>query len=636
MGLTVDYSRDSNGTPVVTFSRKSAADSGAWSSLAQRFANAVVGRSGTLLRIRADAVASDLAVLRNVVRDHGVLLDFTDSFRRYTEELRSERNALDNRHTQKVSTEEVAELLKRQGFVRELRDFQLLNVARLAALPAGADFSVPGAGKTTVSLALTTLLRARDVVDRTLIVAPIAAFASWQEELAACFTHPPRVQVHGGTRSKLLPGIRFLLTNYHRLADDLESIRSWAAAGNCHLVLDEAHRIKRGRDGVHGAAALDLSLHVTRRDVLTGTPAPNGPRDVAAVFGFLYPTQWKRVVGEVSKTYVEANGAVELEALRKRLDGLYVRSTKRDLGIPDAESPSVVTRPMGEIQQAIYSALAGTYVGRFTSDARTQRHLRQLGHVTMYLLEAATNPSLLPVGPDIDDDSATQRASSNEGIPPALARLAADYSSVETPWKYELVRQIAAETKQSGEKVIIWSGFVRNLKLLESFLSDFQPAVVHGGIPPRDGAPETAPRVREDELDRFRYSDSCSVLLANPAACGEGVSLHHWCHHAVYLDRNFNAGEFLQSQDRIHRLGLPPGTRTRFTVLQSAGTIDHVVGARLAKKVVGLASLLNDGGLVTMALPDAESNEALESSVFGLDVHDAEALVNHLQRTVDA
>ena len=26
--------------------------------------------------------------------------------------------------------------------------------------------------------------------------------------------------------------------------------------------------------------------------------------------------------------------------------------------------------------------------------------------------------------------------------------------------------------------------------------------------------------------------------------------------HAIYLDRTFNAGHFLQSQDRIHRLGL--------------------------------------------------------------------------------
>ena len=44
------------------------------------------------------------------------------------------------------------------------------------------------------------------------------------------------------------------------------------------------------------------------------------------------------------------------------------------------------------------------------------------------------------------------------------------------------------------------------------------------------------------------------VLVANPAAAAESISLHEHCNHALYLDRTYNAGQFLQSQDRIHRL----------------------------------------------------------------------------------
>lgn len=111
---------------------------------------------------------------------------------------------------------------------------------------------------------------------------------------------------------------------------------------------------------------------------------------------------------------------------------------------------------------------------------------------------------------------------------------------------------------------------------------------------------------REKEFDRFRHDPNCTVLFANPAACGEGVSLHHWCHHAVYLDRTFNAGHFLQSQDRIHRLGLKAGVLTRFTLLMSSGSIDDTVDGRLVDKVEALARLMDDPGLVRIALPAAD------------------------------
>ena len=65
-----------------------------------------------------------------------------------------------------------------------------------------------------------------------------------------------------------------------------------------------------------------------------------------------------------------------------------------------------------------------------------------------------------------------------------------------------------------------------------------------------------------------------SVLLANPAALAEGVSLHTVCHDAVYLDRTFTAGQYLQSVNRIHRLGLAPGTDTLTSVLVAQGTVD--------------------------------------------------------------
>ena len=130
-----------------------------------------------------------------------------------------------------------------------------------------------------------------------------------------------------------------------------------------------------------------------------------------------------------------------------------------------------------------------------------------------------------------------------------------------------------------------------------------EPALIHGGIPHDDPG---APRSRVRELARFRHDADCHVLLANPAALGEGVSLHDVCRDAIYVDRTFNAGQYLQSVDRIHRLGLNPGDEIRITLLLSAATIDEIVDARVREKAMRLAAILDDPDLTTFALPDEE------------------------------
>ena len=42
-------------------------------------------------------------------------------------------------------------------------------------------------------------------------------------------------------------------------------------------------------------------------------------------------------------------------------------------------------------------------------------------------------------------------------------------------------------------------------------------------------------------------------MIANPAAAREGLTLTK-ANNAIYLDRNFNLVDYLQSQDRIHRI----------------------------------------------------------------------------------
>ena len=510
------------------------------------------------------------------------------------------------------------------GFQRKLRDFQLTNLARIMNLPHGADFSVPGAGKTSVALAGFALARARKQVERLVVVGPLAAFQAWKDEANVCLAATPSVFVHGGPGTYLPEDIDILLTNYNRVSSDYDRVRAFVAARPSHVVLDEAHRIKRGADGAHGRAVLDLAYAARRRDVLTGTPAPQGAFDLIALMRFLYPGQDRQILP--ASAYLERDGRDEavVREVGAAISRYFVRTPKSKLGLTHPVF-NVVKEPMAPIQAAVYEALLGRYRGLFAIKVESRREFDRLGRIVMYMLEAATNPMLLVAGSDAGDAAGFEHPPLDPADGAALADLLANYRSYETPWKYKRIVAIVSAAAARGEKVLVWSSFVRNIRLLAYELRHFQPATVHGGVPPLDSAaPGTI--TREAELDRFRNDPACAVLLANPAACGEGVSLHHWCHHAVYLDRTFNAGHFLQSQDRIHRLGLEEGVATTFTLLMSEGSIDETVDGRLRDKVIALSRLMDDAGLVRAALPEADEG-APEAPAF---VDDMEAVLSHM------
>ena len=117
----------------------------------------------------------------------------------------------------------------------------------------------------------------------------------------------------------------------------------------------------------------------------------------------------------------------------------------------------------------------------------------------------------------------------------------------------------------------------------------------------------------------------CQVLLSNPATLGEGINLHRASNDAVYVDRDFAAGRFLQSVDRIHRLGLPPDAELNVTVLVATQTIDEVVADRLRVKLQFMRDILDDPDIETLADLDEDPDIAA-----GLTPEDARQVLAHL------
>jgi SNF2 family DNA or RNA helicase len=489
---------------------------------------------------------------------------------------------------------------------RPMTDSQIRNVLGLLRMPNGANFSVPGAGKTATELVLWSELKRKNPNLKVLVVCPRSAFESWITEPAEVFKD--RTDVRLFDSGFISYETQILVTNYEQLEnfEKLTRLKNWMIENTVLLVIDEAHRIKGGSASVRWRACKQLSDVAFRTDLLTGTPLPQGLDDLRNLLSL----SWKNIpVGAFTSTNL----------LRVKRGGIFVRTTKSELALPPVTIKEV-TLPMGDIQQEIYSALRNSFGSTFLSSPSDELYFERRGKAVFTLIAAATNPGLLMNR--VNEDSYL-----NLTWPPReiiqnlnLTKVVNEYVQHEIPPKYIWLTNMLKDRANRNEKVIVWSNFVGNLQAMERLLSPFNPVLIHGSTSIDD---------RKVLLKKFRESDSSHVLLTNPQTLGEGISLHQVCHESVYVDRSYNAGHYLQSLDRIHRLGLPNDQKTVIHILVSERSIDERVQNRLSRKIDLLGQIMNDQNLVAGCLPNDLEESGL--NIAGLDSADIADLMSHLK-----
>jgi SNF2 family DNA or RNA helicase len=479
-----------------------------------------------------------------------------------------------------------------------LREFQCRDIAKLLSLQHGANFSVPGAGKTRVALAVYAAQKVQGKVARLLVVCPKSAYESWQFESGACFQYPLRTHVF---ERSLDQWAEILIINYERLDRSLGSLAGWLKSAPSMIILDEAHRMKLGARGTYGAACMTLGPLARRRLILTGTPAPNGAKDLESLLGFAWPGYGHRAVAS-------AVAGGDLAYASSALRPLFARTTKQELGLPPMDL-RVRYVDMPPLHGEIYNSLVGNSAGQAARD-----DLSGLGKTALRFLMAATSPALLLDGGSRYEPLAYQLPPLDVPRSDSLYSLLQKLPSYELSPKYKEAASIVAENALRGRKTLVWTTFVRSLTTLQKLLEKYNPALIHGGTTDR-----------AEQLLKFQEDSNCMVLISNPATLGEGISLHHVCHDAVYVDRDFMAGRFLQSLDRIHRLGLPPESETRVTVLAARDTIDEVVELRLGQKLEFMGKILDDP--TVQQLSDLQEEPSVAG---GLETSDVQALLRHI------
>jgi SNF2 family DNA or RNA helicase len=493
------------------------------------------------------------------------------------------------------------------GITRHILPHQLDAIKRGLKSLNAANFSVPGSGKTTVALSTFAAMVAACKVQKLFVIGPASCFDPWTDEFNQVFSKQPTVLRLIGSKAERHNWVArvadsdLVLCTYQMAYREKDNFIHALKAHDALLVLDESHYVKN-MNGAWATTILELAPFAKQRMILSGTPAPRSLRDLWTQFTFLWPSQ--ALAGTKSTFEKTASSLSAPSRVRRLIQPFFVRTSKQDLGLPKphTQSDKIPYAHIPHRQRTIIRLLEARTLAQIKAIKPAARDLELIKRWrkarVLRLMQAASNPMLLTTAlPDfIDVDDATQEN-------PILERAIATYGRAETPAKIAYVVDKAKHLVAAGKKVLIWAIFIENLRTLKRHLAAHGAEMIYGEVPAyMEDDDDTFPS-RERIIKEFKKPESSTrILLANPAACAESISLHTVCHDAIYLERSFNCVQFLQSLDRIHRVGLKKTDKITYYLPLIDTAIERVIDTRLASRQGTLYEVLGDPARVVAGL----------------------------------
>jgi superfamily II DNA or RNA helicase len=494
---------------------------------------------------------------------------------------------------------------------RLLKIHQLKAAYHLYLLQNGANFSVPGSGKTSTVLATYAKLKSEGKVNLLFIVGPPACFAPWKSEFAQTLGYEAVCKILAGGDQIQRKNEYFsfnnlaelYLTTFQSLTNDQTEVITFFNKQGLHvyLVIDEAHYIKQ-KDGVWATAVLNISKYVKYRSILTGTPLPKSYTDAFNLFDFLWP--YKKPINDdvkITIDYQEKNGNIVTakELLKQNIDPLFYRVRKSDLGlIPPIFHPPYLIK-MNKNEEIIYKGIVSKIKSYDKDDyLRNIELIMKLRRGRIIRLRQCTSYAKLlsTVVDNYNEDLI--------GTDHNLSKIICNYDELEVPAKLEFLLKFVNSLRGKNQKVVIWAHFIGTLELILKYLlhAGHYCKLIYGKTPIEQTLfeeeetrefkeEENREKIREEFIDP---NSGLDILIANPAACGESISLHKTCFHAMYYDLSYNCAQYLQSLDRIHRVGGSETNQAHYYFLQYENSIDQDIKLSLDNKAKKMYDVIEE------------------------------------------
>lgn len=435
--------------------------------------------------------------------------------------------------------------------------FQKEAVDAVKDLEYAGVFHEQGLGKTKIAIDILLYWLSMETVDSVVIVTKKGLVPNWLRELK---THTNlSAKVIGSNRSENFLNFnspaRVYVTNYEALVSEGERFALFVKTRKLGAIMDESQKIKNPKSK-NTSAALDLSSEFARRLILTGTPIANRPYDIWSQIYFLDQgnslgknfDDFKDLLDlpKDSDRNIEQTKIFErsLRDLYGKLSEFCVRETKQGSQI---ELPEKIIRNVEceweNRQSEMYRSIQRDLSIQVSKDGKLiEDDAEEILKRLLRLVQAASNPALI-------DDS---------------------YQS--PPGKFEYLNTLVDQITDAGEKAIIWSSFTENVDWLAAQLRHLGTRRVHGKMNYEE---------RGRSINSFLEDPAVRLLLATPGAAKEGFTLTV-ANHVIFYDRGFSLDDYLQAQDRIHRISQERNCYVHNLVLRNS--IDEWVDLLLTAK----------------------------------------------------
>ncbi len=407
--------------------------------------------------------------------------------------------------------------------------YQVEAVEAIREREYAAIFHEQGLGKTKIAIDLILYWLDKKTIDTVLLIVKKGLIDNWQKELDAHTFIKPRILTQSRRDNFFVfnSPSRVMIAHYEIIKSEHDRFKLFLQTRNVGVILDESSKIKNPNSELT-KELFDLAPLFKRRIIMTGTPVANRPYDLWAQIWFL---DQGKSLGEDFRDFkqhmdlsnklsddIDAQNEfeIQIEGVHKKLSPFSVRETKRKgiIELPDKIIQSIIAdwEPKQlDLYRRIRNETSAVIVrDNLLIEDDSEEVLKRL----LRLVQATSNPKL------IDD------------------------SYVEEPGKLAPLKDILGDISQKGEKSIIWTCFTGNVEWLKREFSEYNPASVYGKLSMDE---------RNRALDRFKSDKSCKVLIATPGAAKEGLTLTV-ANHAIFYDRGFSLDDYLQAQDRIHRI----------------------------------------------------------------------------------
>ncbi|MEM9928717.1 MAG: DEAD/DEAH box helicase, partial [Bacteroidota bacterium] len=424
-----------------------------------------------------------------------------------------------------------------KDFRAELRDYQKEGfrwLMRLAEWGVGGCLADDmGLGKTVQALAM---LCARAAKGPALVIAPASVTRNWQAETERFAPGLIPVLIASRQDVALLPQLGtgdLALVSYGLLSfigEELQAI-SWAT-----IVLDEAQAIK---NTATKRAKIVQSLQGDFKLATTGTPIENHLGELWSLFRFLNPglLLGKTAFNEKFNRPIARDGNEERRRQLKDLVKPFILRRRKDEVLTELppKTEILLRVELSEDEKALYEALRRQALKDIAAADEQQKRFTVLAQLTK-LRQAACHPRL--VQPTTKMESA----------------------------KLALVGDTLLEILENGHKALIFSQFVKHLKIVENWIKG-------QGIPYQYLDGSTPGKKREAAVRAFQAGEG-EVFLISLKAGGTGLNLTA-ADYVLHLDPWWNPAAEDQASDRAHRIGQQrPVTVYRFV---SSNTIEEQI-----------------------------------------------------------